>query len=502
MNFRIKKTSLFKAVASTVIMVCLFVSDLKAQSEVDAVRYTFKQPSIGARAMGMGSAYLAVSNDFSALYTNPAGLGLLKKSEAALGFNTSSILTESEYLSTKSEIEPGTTSLDMLGAAIPVPTIQGSFTVAFGYTESANFEAGQNISAFNSTQSINNYFLNAFSPTLDDSDPPRVLLNDQGALAFDTWLQDVSDDGSAYMNPQISNGEVLQHSDLQESGGINMYSIAASIEVAKDIFLGGALNVYSGEYRYYRLYEEMDSQGVYERFKHLAMEEYLTTDISGYNFKLGLLYKIDDTFNFGLTIETPIYYDLNDTYSTSLSTEYDVAPEGADQTSFYSELSGEFSYTLDTPFRFATGLSYYNDWVTLSAQAEWMDWSQMEYDGDSNYLKSVNRVIQSELQGAYSLAAGVEFSMPGSDIYVRGGYRFEQSPYKYKLSNPNRKTGYDEAYKTFSLGLGINMKSSLALDLAYQQTSYMFENGLYGFSQIVTDNVTLSQLQLTGRFWF
>jgi len=281
-----------------------------------------------------------------------------------------------------------------------------------------------------------------------------------------------------------------------------MYSIAASIEVAKDIFLGGALNVYSGEYRYYRLYEEMDSQGVYERFKHLAMEEYLTTDISGYNFKLGLLYKIDDTFNFGLTIETPIYYDLNDTYSTSLSTEYDVAPEGADQTSFYSELSGEFSYTLDTPFRFATGLSYYNDWVTLSAQAEWMDWSQMEYDGDSNYLKSVNRVIQSELQGAYSLAAGVEFSMPGSDIYVRGGYRFEQSPYKYKLSNPNRKTGYDEAYKTFSLGLGINMKSSLALDLAYQQTSYMFENGLYGFSQIVTDNVTLSQLQLTGRFWF
>lgn len=41
----------------------------------------------GARSLGMGEAFTAVADDSSAIYWNPAGLGTIKKAEAALTYN-------------------------------------------------------------------------------------------------------------------------------------------------------------------------------------------------------------------------------------------------------------------------------------------------------------------------------------------------------------------------------------------------------------------------------
>lgn len=43
--------------------------------------YEFLKLGGGARALGMGNAYVAMADDASAIYWNPAGLGLLKKNE-------------------------------------------------------------------------------------------------------------------------------------------------------------------------------------------------------------------------------------------------------------------------------------------------------------------------------------------------------------------------------------------------------------------------------------
>ncbi len=493
----------FKCMLLALMLYCSGIAPSYAQSEVDAVRFASKHSAIGARALGMGSAFIAVADDYSALFSNPSGLGLLKKQEVQLGFQNLSFNSESSYLSDLTESDLSKTSMDMLGIAIPFPTLQGSFTLAFGYSRSADFESVQQIKAFNINGSINDYFVSAFSPVFDEEDPTKVLLLDPGALAFDTYLQDISSDGKEYENPQVSNGQIEQRSDLKESGGINMYSIAASVEIAEHVFLGGAFNYYSGEYSYYRVFEEEDTENIYTTFQYLALEDRITTDIAGFNFKLGLLYNIDDAFTFGITVDSPIYYDLQDTYTTRLSASYDQAPDGTtDETEFQSQLTGDFNYELVAPFRFGIGLSYRNAWLRLSGQAEWVDWSQMEYSDDENQLDQVNRIIETELQQAVAYAAGLEITLPGSNIFFRGGYRYEQSPYKYTLSNPDKSTGYDEAYKTLSLGLGLVLKSSLALDITYQQTSNRFENRLYSSSPLVSDEITLSSLSLTGRFWF
>jgi hypothetical protein len=491
---------------AVVLMICLWVispcNRVFGQSEVDAVRFAGKDPALGARALGMGSSFMAVSDDFSALYANPAGLGLLRQDELLLGFGSYSNFNTASYLGTRSESDPATTGLDVLGLALPFPTVQGSFVMAFGYSRSTEFESGQLVGAFNPSQSINTYFTDAFSPQLDDGDPPGVLLLDPGALAFDTYLQDISGDGSSYINPQVSNGEVFQSSTLNESGGIDMFSMGASVEVAEDVFVGGALNIYYGEYKYLRTFREDDTENVYATFESLELEDQITSDISGYNLKLGLLYRIDEAFRFGLTIETPIVYEIEDRYNTILSTTYDQPPQGATETAFSSGLDGSFSYSLDTPYRFGVGLSYSHPWITLNTQAEWQDWSQMSIADDEGFLEPINRVIESDLQETYALSAGLELKVPGSGVFLRTGYRYEQSPYKYTLADPTKTTGYDDAKKTWSVGLGVLLKSSLSLDFAVQQTSYRFENRLYSNSPIVEDNLSQTRLQLTTQFWF
>ncbi len=492
--------------AQLAVMLCLLLilpsNRAFGQSEVDALRFAGKEAAIGARALGMGSSYMAVSDDFSALYTNPAGLGFMQKGELQLGFGSFSNFNKANYLKMSAESDPSTTAMDLLGMALPFPTVQGSFVMAFGYARSTEFLSGQLVRAFNPTQSINTYFTDAFNPEFDQDDPSRILLLDPGALAFDTYLQDISGDGTKYINPQVSNGQAFQSSSLSETGGINMYSIGASVELAEDVFVGGALNIYSGEYQYLRTYQENDTKNVYDTFQSLELEDQITSDISGYNLKLGLLYRIDEAFRFGLTIETPIVYEIEDRYNTTLSTTYDQPPAGATETAFSSGLDGVYSYSLDTPYRFGAGLSYTQPWITLNTQAEWQDWSQMSFTDDDGFLDPLNRVIESELQAAFALSAGMELQVPGSGVYVRTGYRYEQSPYKYTLADPTKTTGFDDAKKTWSLGLGILLKSSLSLDFALQNTSYRFENRLYSNSPIVEDNLSQTRVQFTTRFWF
>ena len=60
---------------------------LQAQNYNDAIRLSFPGLGSNARALGMGNAFNALSDDASASYFNPAGFGLLKKIEVSGGLS-------------------------------------------------------------------------------------------------------------------------------------------------------------------------------------------------------------------------------------------------------------------------------------------------------------------------------------------------------------------------------------------------------------------------------
>src|ERR1035438_4467302 len=85
----------------TVGVLCTFLS--KAQTDVDALRYSQMFPGGTARSMAMGDAFGALGGDFSCLSMNPAGIGLFRKNEFTFTPSILDMRTSSTYLGQTSD---------------------------------------------------------------------------------------------------------------------------------------------------------------------------------------------------------------------------------------------------------------------------------------------------------------------------------------------------------------------------------------------------------------
>lgn len=85
------------------------------QAKVGTAGAQFLEIGVSARAIGMGEAFLGVSDDASALYYNPGGLSLLTQKEV--------IFTHVRY--------PADINYNFIGAVMPTPSLAGTFGVAF-----------------------------------------------------------------------------------------------------------------------------------------------------------------------------------------------------------------------------------------------------------------------------------------------------------------------------------------------------------------------------------
>jgi hypothetical protein len=87
-----------------------------------------------ARALGMGGAYLAISDDAAALRYNPAGLARVQRIELSGTLTDRSRDIETRYAGYPLESSLSRTHVSALGVVYPFPTYRGSLVAAFGYT--------------------------------------------------------------------------------------------------------------------------------------------------------------------------------------------------------------------------------------------------------------------------------------------------------------------------------------------------------------------------------
>jgi len=451
-----------KRLWATVLLCALAAGQMRAQFPEDALRLAQPGMGVGVRALGMGGAYTGVANDFSAVYWNPAGLGQMTTGEFSGGFRYLHQTTTSSFLGNSEDYSSSATDLNSIGLAIPTPVRQGAFVIGFGFTRQANFASGLSYGGFNPAYSaIQNYAPNG-QPA--GADWEYGLAN---ALGF-TEL----DNQGRYITP--IDDSLDQSAVVTEDGGLNNWSLAAAIDIARNLSLGGTLTYVAGSYGYERKYEEQDNAHIYEQMpddlKHWTLTQTVHGDISGITGKMGLLYRIPDLFRLGIAVKFPTRYYVKEDFGERAESFFDngdiLPPESPYQSTGYGE------YDVVTPWVLSAGMSLIlltdmPSWllihdIVVSGDVDLTDWTTMRFDDATPDVMAWNSEMNAIFRPTMNLRLGAEVGL-FAPFRVRAGIQYVQSP--YKDDGPMFDSPYDRWAVT--AGFGVLLGSSVMLDLAY-----------------------------------
>jgi long-subunit fatty acid transport protein len=454
-----------------------------AQFKEDALRLGSQGYGVGARSLGMGNAYTGVANDYSALFWNPAGLAQARYGEFSFGLSYLNDKDNSKFFGKSDSYTSSGTNLNTLGLVYPVPTRRGSLVFAFGYDRQSNFTSGMAFDGFNPLSSI----IQTWAPN-GTKYPQDITMAERLELAH------VDTVAGTFISP--INGNVTQRGEVSEGGGLNNWSVGGAVDMARNVSVGVTLSYVAGSYRYDRNYHELAAQGLYASpfdLKELVVDEFIDGDISGFNAKFGLLYRVPDVFRLGLAIKTPTSFTVKETFGTTGTSHFwSVDPSGY---SSYGpeETNGSDEYTVHTPWVFSAGASLSLWRLMVSGDVDYTDWTELQFtDANSDLdIQGLNRDIRSSFRPTANVRGGAEL-----DLYVRprAGFIYNKSPYK---GDPG---SFDQKYLT--LGVGLPLGESTMLDLGYAYGWWDTYRVNYDATSRVDEKVTTNNfiLTLTHRF--
>ncbi|MFQ5798982.1 MAG: OmpP1/FadL family transporter [Bacteroidota bacterium] len=405
-----------------------------AQFPEDALRLSTLGVGVGGRALGMGNAFTAVSDDYTAIFWNPAGLAQIRRNEFSAGISHLGFDNRSTFFGSQRNFSNNKTSLDNVGVVYPLPTRRGNAVVALGYNRSNEFATALSFDGFNPSSSI--------VPSLFRSDTTRDI-------AFLLALE--GEDGST---PIQSN--VRQFGTVLEAGGINRWTAAGAIDVASDLSVGLSLNFLTGSYRFTRNYTEEDSRNIHTMFPFdfdaLELDNTVDADIVGFTAKFGLHYR-KEPVKLGLAVKTPSWFDVQERFSTSGRSFFD------DGFSSSARINGTTDYNVATPFVFSAGAALTLMGLTISGDADFTDWTQMEFRDATPELEGMNIQIKEIFKSTVNWRLGAEYELQPLGLRLRSGFIMNRSPYRGDPSSFNQKfvTG----------GLGLNVDDMVFVDAAY-----------------------------------
>jgi hypothetical protein len=465
----------------SLIILLAIIPNIYAQNYNDAIRLGFPGLGSNARALGMGNAFNALSDDASASYFNPAGFGLLKKIEISGSMNILDYGNNTAFFNESSKANTTNTELSRVSLALPIPTFQGSLVFGFSYHQSKDLES---ILKFN-----------GFNPGTNSKIQDLLETN----IPYDLFLTDEN-------NNTIINGNLNQSGNNLSSGGINNWTFSGAIEIQKNFFIGGNLTFYSGNYDYSSDYYEDDTQNIYRGetapnepqtvdFQTFYLNNIIHWDMSGWDAKVGFLYQFEDVARFGGTIQFPKSYYIDENYSQIASSYFGT---GQSYTQNYYD---KVSYDIITPFELTGAVAVNLKGIILSAEATWIDYSQLRFDNargftdPQRFISDNNKQIKDVFTNVFNYNLGVEYTVPMIGMRLRGGYLAQPSPFKGDASD------FDHKYIT--AGIGYLANGVIGIDFGYAYGWWKDIGDNYGVNVSRTfQDITTNNYIITTTFHF
>ena len=475
---------------------------MSAQSAVDA--YNLSQTEIRgtARFMSMGGAFTALGGDLSTLNQNPAGIGIYRRSEigATLDISPQSVSAQSPTDRLKTSSTPvSCNNFGYVGTASLSGAMQ---TFSWGATYNRVTSFNRKFSAFdrNPGTSLSNYI--ADYTTASGVQPGSMEFTNSYNPYRDSdidWLSILA--YSSYMiNPTVNGGyrglwqqgtTGNAYTEVRESGYIDEYSIDFGGNVENTVMWGIGFGITDLKYNNVSYYSEMLDGAYVPDAKGQMITSNADVDLSnwrsingtGFNLKVGLIFKPINEVRIGVAFHTPTWYTLSNNSYAEAGYEYDFASNSPVNKKYEYTDNAYYNFRLTTPWKVMVGAAFVlGSSAIVSADYEFQayDKTRLSYQAQfGEYISDdyVNADIQEYYKSANIFRVGAEYRLTSS-FSLRAGYNYTSSTSRnYSLDGGEVLTAgtdpsftMDRGINAISVGLGYRYKAF------YVDAAYVYRN--------------------------
>ena len=370
----------------------------------------------GARALGIGGAFVGIADDATAASWNPGGLIQLELPEISLVGAFNHRTEDTTYIAIPEASGPqrvSTVELNYFSLAYPFTLLEKNMIVSLNY---------QHLYDFNKKVSFSRNFVSTGGPPLT-------------------------------LNENI---------DYEQNGALKAISPALAVQITPMLSLGLTLNFW--ENLFYDNGWESDyhstGSGVFAGFplnSKVDMRE--RNEMEGFNYHVGFLWNVNSTFTLGGVFKAPLEADITHEFSFISSTEFPTSPATNSQNR--SLLTEE--QTLELPMSYGIGLAVrLSDAFTFDGdiyRTEWGDYLLHHPDGRETNPITAGLQSQSDIEATTQVRVGGEYLIirDNTVIPIRAGIFYDPEP----------SEGSPDDFWGISIGSGIAYKS-FVFDMAYQ----------------------------------
>lgn len=485
----------------------LTIGSVNAQDINDAMRYSQPELSGTARFKAMSGAFGALGGDLSAIGVNPAGSVIFANNQIGVTLANSSNKNNSNYFGNNTTDSRNNFNINQIGGVFVFSNNRrnndwSKFALSVNYENTKNLSNSIYIAGTNPNNSIDNYFLNYANGvqlgTINGYSFDQLYYDEQQAyLGYNSYIIDpttTANTNSTYISNVVP-GNYYHTNSIQTTGYNGKLAFNFATQYKDKLSFGLTLNSHFSDFRQASVFTETNSNGVYtsgSTVDNIRFSNDLYTTGSGFSFQLGAIVKATKEVRFGASYQSPIWYRFNDQLTQSVRTS-GYGLDSAQNSAVYSTVVTDPNttmifepYKLSSPGKWTGSFAYvFGKRGLLSIDYNFKDYSKMQY-APKNDFTNTNATMSKLLTSTSEVRVGAEYKI--KKVSLRGGYRWEQSPYKDKTTIGDL-TG-------FSGGLGFNFGAT-KLDLSYNhsQRDYnqqMFNTGLTDAAKIKNTNNTVS----------
>ena len=549
---------------------------INAQAAFDVLQMSQTELRGTSRFQSMAGAFGALGGDLSTLTQNPAGIGVYRNSDLgitmSLDFNSTAAGTKPDQTTTK-ETKFNVNNVGYVGVirldSETVPNLNFGFTYNRLNSFNRHYTGGVGFIPTSMSNFIAKRFVNEnpygpysvsdlwwdddpdhyFNPYFDyNLDPYTGKYRGYAPWAAVT-IFDMPTNGGGYVgimnadeNDRVKGlfqdgTEGDAYYEVDERGHVDEYNIAFGGNIANKVYFGLDFGIVDLDYRSFQGYEEeldnayimADDEDLFtspiihnNTYVNWGLYNYLHSEGTGVNFKLGLIWKPIQQLRIGAAVHTPTYYDMRDTYYVCANMDaYQngnhlySADKGSNDGYDYST-----TYTIKTPWHFLGSVAgVIGTKGVLSLDYEYVANETMRIGDDRNNDDAdITNDVKNYFKPSHIIRVGGEYRVNPS-WSLRAGYSIKTSQVENAVndydcevstvgSNPTYQ--YDNTVHNITCGVGYRYKSFYA-DLAYV---HKIRNSVYNaFSPIddkfeyvpnvsaeVKDNNNRASLTLGFRF--